>query len=105
MCRAGSSWSDMGVVWVPSVVDPVNPPPQPAAYRLLREGVHHQHQGRSREAALLCIAQGQQVRQEREDEAVEFQRQREQAREDEGSPDDNVDAEQVVGEDGVAHSP
>ncbi len=84
------------------VVGPVDHPLQPAADRLLGEGVHHQHQGRGREAALPGAAQRQQVRQEREDEAVEFQRQREQARQNEGGPDDDVDTEQVVGEHGVA---
>ena len=93
----------VGMARMSSVVGAVDQPLQPAAHRLLREGVHHQHQRRGREAAFLRVAERKQVRQERQGEAIQFQRQCEQAGEHECGADDDADAEQVVGEDGIAY--
>ena len=68
---------------------------QPAAHGLLGEGVDNQSDGCRRKGSLCRIPQRQKLRQERQGQAVQFQRQRDETRINKGYTDNDADAEQV----------
>ena len=76
---------------------------QPVANRLLGEGVDDQRDSRRCIGTLGGVPDRQQAGQERDGQLVQLQGQRDQARIDERRTDDDPEAEQVRGEDGVAH--
>lgn len=88
-------------VMVQNVVDP---PFQCLSDGFLGEGVDDQRNGRGGKTARLGIAKRQQVRQETDGQAVEFQGEGDQACIDKGGPNNQADAEQVVDKHRVPHS-
>ena len=80
----------------------VNHPLQPYPNRPLGEGVDNQRDSRCCKAALGRVPERQELRQETDGQLVQLQSQRDQSGVDERGPDDDTDAEQVRGEDGIA---